>query len=617
MKKAVCVLLAVLTGSPAGAKTFYVHPPDPSAAGIIIDHNCVDLSAIPQVRLAPAASLRLLLRHASVGQGIGWGLDCLAGLHPTNSECSCYAPGDYPRDNWVLELRAGDWKDKVDDLVTQAGARTDEFDIFTMKFCYIDALGDDHPDWDYYRKAMEQLEIDYRDKVFVWWTIPLTRDGMPGTDFFNAIVRSYCQANGKILFDIADIECHDPNGLKQTNAQGNEVICADYTKEIHAGHLNVPGRIRVASALWQLMASIAGWHKGSIQAAIDAASNGDTIVAQAGTYFENINFRGKNIVLTSKNPNDPNVVSTTVIDGNNLESVVAFAGTENETSVLSGFTIQNGFHDYEYSRGGGGISGGSEAIHTHATISRNIIINNRAWDGGGLSCSDGLISSNIIVNNYARWHEGGGGLYLCNGLIHNNIIAGNVGEGCEGGGGLSYCDGIIQNNTITKNISQRGDFGGGLIFCHGIIRNNIIWGNSPEEIPWYSLASFSCIKVWCSVGEGNIDVDPCFADPNNGDYHLKSQAGRWDANEGRWTRDEVTSPCIDVGDPMTAIGREPFPSGGRINMGAYGGTAEASKSYFGKPPCEIIVAGDINGDCAVNFLDFRLMALRWLTNGNF
>jgi hypothetical protein len=47
-------------------------------------------------------------------------------------------------------------------------------------------------------------------------------------------------------------------------------------------------------------------------------------------------------------------------------------------------------------------------------------------------------------------------------------------------------------------------------------------------------------------------------------------------------------------------------------MGAYGGTAEASKSYFGQPVCETIVAGDINGDCKVNFTDFALMALHWL-----
>ena len=137
--------------------------------------------------------------------------------------------------------------------------------------------------------------------------------------------------------------------------------------------------------------------------------------------------------------------------------------------------------------------------------------------------------------------------------------------------------------------------------------------------------------IW---GEGNIDADPCFAvpgywidvndpnvavepnDPNavwvNGDYHLKSQAGRWDSSSASWVKDDVTSPCIDAGDPSSPIGFEPFPNGGIINMGAYGGTAEASKSYFGEPPCGVIVAGDINGDCKVDFNDFALMAAHWL-----
>ena len=139
------------------------------------------------------------------------------------------------------------------------------------------------------------------------------------------------------------------------------------------------------------------------------------------------------------------------------------------------------------------------------------------------------------------------------------------------------------------------------------------------------------------AGEGNIDADPLFVaagywDSNgtpedvnddfwlDGDYHLKAQAGRWTsassvgpvANEGRWTKDDVTSLCIDAGDPMSPIGYEPFSNGGIINMGAYGGTAEASKSYFGEPPCKVIVAGDINGDCRVDFEDFALMAAHWL-----
>jgi hypothetical protein len=47
-------------------------------------------------------------------------------------------------------------------------------------------------------------------------------------------------------------------------------------------------------------------------------------------------------------------------------------------------------------------------------------------------------------------------------------------------------------------------------------------------------------------------------------------------------------------------------------MGAYGGTAEASKSWFDTPVCETIIAGDINGDCKVDYLDFAFMAMHWL-----
>jgi len=135
-------------------------------------------------------------------------------------------------------------------------------------------------------------------------------------------------------------------------------------------------------------------------------------------------------------------------------------------------------------------------------------------------------------------------------------------------------------------------------------------------------------------GVGNFDADPAFAqmgywdDPEQtpedssddvwigGDYHLRSQAGRYDAAGGGWVYDDVTSSCIDAGGAMSAIGAEPFPNGGVVNVGAYGGTAEASKSYFGQTPCETVIAGDINGDCLVDFRDFRIMSLHWGDDNN-
>jgi len=62
------------------------------------------------------------------------------------------------------------------------------------------------------------------------------------------------------------------------------------------------------------------------------------------------------------------------------------------------------------------------------------------------------------------------------------------------------------------------------------------------------------------VGEGNIDADPFHADPDNGDYHLKSQAGRWDMLTRTWVIDDVTSPCIGAGDPGFPFGDEPCDS---------------------------------------------------------
>jgi hypothetical protein len=133
------------------------------------------------------------------------------------------------------------------------------------------------------------------------------------------------------------------------------------------------------------------------------------------------------------------------------------------------------------------------------------------------------------------------------------------------------------------------------------VSNSIVWYNTPRQI---ALRGNSDLSVtYCSVeggwsDAGNLDTDPLFADmghwadpdspktevdpsqPNaiwvTGDYHLRSRTGRWDPQTQTWVQDNVTSPCVDTGDPAAPIGDEPMPHGGITNMGAYGGTAQAS-----------------------------------------
>ena len=110
-----------------------------------------------------------------------------------------------------------------------------------------------------------------------------------------------------------------------------------------------------------------------------------------------------------------------------------------------------------------------------------------------------------------------------------------------------------------------------------ILANSIIRDNNPQEIIGSTIISYSNIRGgW--EGIGNIDADPYFVDAFHEDYHLQSKGGRWNPDRQTWIIDRLTSLCIDAGDPTSDWMAEPSPNGGRINMGAYGGTSEASKS---------------------------------------
>jgi lysophospholipase L1-like esterase len=120
-----------------------------------------------------------------------------------------------------------------------------------MKMCYID----EEASFADYRDAMLDLEKSYHSVTFVWWTMPIMTTGMAKRDAYNAAMRSFAAANGKWLFDIADIECHDAAGKKLADSGGYETLCADYTTD--GGHLNAVGQARMAKAMWVLLADIA------------------------------------------------------------------------------------------------------------------------------------------------------------------------------------------------------------------------------------------------------------------------------------------------------------------------------------------------------------------------
>jgi hypothetical protein len=237
--------------------------------------------------------------------------------------------------------------------------------------------------------------------------------------------------------------------------------------------------------------------------------------------------------------------------------------------------------------------------------------------------SSPILTNCIFIQNSAENYGGGmDNMIDSNPIMTNCIFSTNTSED-DGGGVCNFASSpVMINCTFAQNSAENGNaIGSGIVYDYYRIDPNdmelincILWDGGNEICNEYGSPT---IITYCNIqggkasifdpretviwGEGNIDVDPCFADtgywadaddpnivaePNNpntvwieGDYHLKSQTGRWDPVSESWVMDDETSPCIDAGDPNIAVGDEPDPNGNRINMGAYGGTAEASKSF--------------------------------------
>lgn len=288
---------------------------------------------------------------------------------------------------------------------------------------------------------------------------------------------------------------------------------------------------------------------------------------------------------------------------------------------------------------GGGIGGvGTEALITDCVIEECVAGEYGSVQSGGQGGGIGLIGGSnatitncAIQNNSGYYDSYGGGLYVrtSRAVVAGCTISGNAAPGALQGGG-AYCSGTGTEVTFRNCIftGNRADVGAGLYLewlpdtsvppaqrlprCHvevinctitgnvrsgpvkspppaaGIqaasvdilITSSILWANTKTALTVTDATSATPV-TYCDVeggypGKGNINQDPLFAAADRGDYHLKSKYGRYDPQSDRWVSDSVHSPCIDAGDPEASVGDEPAPNGGRINMGAYGGTSEAS-----------------------------------------
>lgn len=271
----------------------------------------------------------------------------------------------------------------------------------------------------------------------------------------------------------------------------------------------------------------------TIQAAIDASVDGDTVLVADGTYKgqgnKDLDLGGKELIVQSENG-----PLKTIIDCENDGRGFYFHSGELEDALVSGFTITNG----RVRDQGGAIY----VINSAPTITNCIIVNNTATTSSKTSQ--------------------GGGIYLGNAgsaTIVNCVIARNT-SNYEGGGIYIYnARASITNCTITRNVAING---GGLYVRHkpaSVFSNCIFWGNTPNQVvkddkdtPSPKI-SFSIVQGGCR-GYGNRNKDPMFV--GSGDlYHLSDKSPAINRGTGK-------------GAPEMDIDGDKRPQGKRVDIGA-------------------------------------------------
>ncbi len=367
----------------------------------------------------------------------------------------------------------------------------------------------------------------------------------------------------------------------------------------------------------------------TIQAGIDVATDGDTILIADGIYSGNnninLNWNGtaKHIVIKSENGS-----THCVLDCNYEGRGFILDSEQDNRDIIDGLTITNGWAKTVspiLSGGGAILCDGTSPqiinchlIHNIAGDSVNSILNSYFADGGAIDCinlSAPIIKNNIIRHNFAN-HTGGGSHFgdQSSGIVENNIIDNNRNYGCYGGGGIALVmmsHPFITNNQITNNTVwyySDGGYGGGIICLNSnpFIVNNTIANNSTLNggllgqgggIRIRGLPSpiiKNCI-IWNNEAQDSLEnldfqypqwtLDISYSNIEGGIYNinttspatlLNSDPNFFDPNNGNFQL-SPGSPCIDMGTPDTTglslpeydLAGNPRITNGRIDMGAF------------------------------------------------
>jgi len=303
----------------------------------------------------------------------------------------------------------------------------------------------------------------------------------------------------------------------------------------------------------------------TIQAGIDSSQNGDTVLVQPGEYHEGAHVNNRSIVIASAYIFDASdeTIAATIINGDNRRigvSLIWFG--EGKQATVSGFTITNGWPLGTYvlestvrvthcrfinNQGdhdpGGAINSQGGSIE----IDNCTFIGNRdpVWGGGvGVSGASDVIRSCLFVNNAVGYY--GGALVILSDVCEVtrctfvDNIAGHYGSAIlvMGESQARISNSVFKNNHSSFIATDSFE---------GHDRNNQVWIDwcDTEDGVDSVLINGDDTLLW---GDNNLDADPLFLDPDNGDYRLSAN-----------------SPCIDAGDPEAPLD----PDGTRVDIGAY------------------------------------------------